>query len=713
MEHLLGKKILHYQIDEQVGKGGMGIVYKAFDTKLQRDVAIKFLPEHIMANSKEGERFMVEAQAAAALNHPNIATIHAIEEDSKPKADDNTRFIVMEFINGHELKDIIEEKRLTVDQAIDIAIQIARGLQAAHKKNIIHRDIKSSNIMIAEDGQAKIMDFGLAKIADKSLVTVEGTTLGTLAYMSPEQAQGYPADNRSDIWSFGVVFYEMLTGELPLKAEHKGAWTYVIVNEKPEKPSSLNSTISTKLDDIVLKMMEKDPKHRFQYAGEVLKSLMELKSGVTEKKEDDSKVIAVLPFENISPDKDADYFAAGLAEELIINLSKIKDMSVVSRTTTAQYKDTNKDIKTIGRELEARYIMEGSVRKFQDNLRISVQLIDVAKGTQLWSETYKGKVEDVFDIQEQVSKQIADALLLKLSPQEKITLTKRATLNAEAFDYNLRAREFLNQRSMTKIKVAIQLFEKALELDPRYANAYAGLSESFATLYQVFDKKSEWLDKAIESGMKALMYDSSLSEAYASMSLCYFNKQEYNEALESSKKAIDLDPHNYIAHWTIGRIYHSTDQDKEAQQYFTRVIEINPDFYVAYSDLLMIYERLNEKQNYDQLLKAELQVYPRYLIQFPDDARARMFYAIALAQVDKIEDAKIQAANALELNPNDSLMIYNAACFYSRIGDKQKGVELLKKSIEAGHQDYEWFKRDTDLDTIREEPGYIELMKDK
>lgn len=712
MEHWVGKKVLHYKIVEQVGKGGMGIVYKAFDTKLQRDVAIKFLPQNIMANSKESERFLIEAQAAAALNHPNIATIHAIEE-SNAHADDNTRFIVMEYISGRELKDIIEEKTLTTDQAVDIAIQIARGLQAAHKKNIIHRDIKSSNIMIAEDGQAKIMDFGLAKIADKSLVTVEGTTLGTLAYMSPEQAQGYPADNRSDIWSFGVVFYEMLTGQLPLIAEHKGAWTYVIVNEQPARPGSLNPAVSGKLDDVVLKMLEKDAKNRFQYAGEILKNLQEFKNGISEKKDEDSKVIAVLPFENISPDKDADYFAAGLAEELIINLSKIKDMSVVSRTTTAQYKDTQKDIKTIGRELEARYIMEGSVRKFQDNLRISVQLIDVAKGTQLWSETYKGKVEDVFDIQEQVSKQIAEALLLKLSPQEKITLTKRATLNAEAFDYNLRAREFLNQRSMTKIKVAIQLFDKALELDPRYANAYAGLSEAYATLYQVFDKKSEWLDKAIESGMKALMYDSSLSEAYASMSLCYFNKQEYNEALESSKKAIELDPDNYIAHWTIGRIYHSTDQDKEAQQYLNKVIEINPDFYVAYSDLLMIYERLNEKQNYDQLLKTELEVYPRYLMQFPDDSRACMFYAIALAQVDKIEEAKIQASKALELNPNDSLMLYNAACFHSRIGDIDRAVNLLKKSVEAGHQDYEWFKRDTDLDNIRNEAGYIEVMRGK
>jgi len=705
---MIGETILHYKILEKLGEGGMGVVYKANDTKLKRDVAIKFLPNRVSSSKEDKERFMVEARAAAALNHSNIATIYSIEEK-----DDQT-FIVMELIDGVELKDKINNGLMKVDDAIDVIIQIAEGLGKAHEKGVIHRDIKSSNIMITKDGKVKIMDFGLAKLTDNSVITVKGTTLGTAAYMSPEQAQGKSSTYLSDIWSLGVVAYEILTGELPFRAEHAAAWTYVILNDEPTLPSTIDKRIPQQFDSVILKMLEKEPERRYQNVQELIEKLNELKEeqkGITKEKK--TKVIAVLPFENISQDEESNYFGDGLAEELIVNLSRLNDVKVVSRTTTMQYKKTKKDIKTIGKELNARYIMEGSVRKFQDNLRISAQLIDVLSDTQLWAETFKGKLADVFDIQEQVSKQIVDALMVKLTPTEKVELTKRPTLNAEAFDYNLRARNFLYKQSKNNVQFAIQFFEKAVKLDSRYAEAYAGMAEAYALKYAYFERKDIWLDKAIELSLKAIMYDSTLAEAYAALGLSYFFKGTFDEALIAAKKAIELDSNNFFGYWILGRIYFATDRDNEAIEPFKKVIEINPDFYTVYSDLRMIYERLGDKENNDELVRTSLEFYTQYLEKNPDDGRARIFHAQMLILADKIEEAKKETTIALELSPNDNVMLYNAVCVYSRINEKKLAVQTLRNITESGFEHYDWIKRDPDLDNIRNEPEYIELMKDK
>jgi tetratricopeptide (TPR) repeat protein len=378
-----------------------------------------------------------------------------------------------------------------------------------------------------------------------------------------------------------------------------------------------------------------------------------------------------------------------------------------------QYKGTKKDIKTIGRELGARYIMEGSVRKFQDNLRITAQLIDVEADEQLWAETYKGKLADVFDIQEQVSKQIVDALMLKISPTEKVVLTKRPTLNAEAFDCNLRARDFLYRFTKNSVQFAIQLFQRAIELDARYAGAYAGLGEAYAILYQNFDRRETWLDKAIESSLKALMYDSTLAEAYASLGLAYLHKKSIDEAITATQKAIELDPSNFLGYWILGRIYHMTDRDRESVDMFRKVTELNSDFYAAYSDLQIVYERLGEREKLQQALQEGLQVYPRYLARHPDDARAHMFFASNLAQIGRQEEGKVEAAKALELSPGDPVMMYNAACFYAVTGERGLAIESLRNSIAAGNENYEWMKRDPDLDSIRNEPAYLELVRGK
>jgi serine/threonine protein kinase/Tfp pilus assembly protein PilF len=709
---MIGQTISHYKITEKLGEGGMGVVYKAQDLKLDRQVAVKFLPPHLSSSEENKVRFMQEARAAAALNHPNILGVYDIDDQ------DGRTFFVMEYVEGKTLKSHIASLKsgdgIPVLQAVDWTIQIARGLMAAHSKNIVHRDIKPENAMLTKDGQLKIMDFGIAKLRGSSGLTKTGTSLGTLAYMSPEQAQGIAADQRSDIWSLGVVFYEILTGELPFKGEHEAALMYLIVNEQPPVPSVLDRRIPHRLDSVVNKMLEKDRAKRYQSVEEVVKALEEVRTEIeTATVAAKTKAIVVLPFDNISPDKESDYFADGLTEELIAHLSRLKDIRVVPRTTSMQYKGTKKDIRTIGRELGARYILAGSVRKFQDNLRITVELIDVETDAQLWAETYKGTLADVFDIQEKVSKQIVDALMVKLTPTEKIVLEKRATVNPEAFDCNLRARNFLYRRTKNSIQFAIQLFKKAIELDPRYAGAYAGLGEAYANLYQDFERKDAWLDKAIESSLRALMYDSTLSDAYAALSLAYWNKDSQDEALTASQKAIERDPNNFIGYWILGRIYHGTDKDREAVDLFNKVIALNPDFYSVYGDLQIVYARLGEKEKYDETLRTALKVYERYLSQHPDDARGHMYFATDLAQVGRKDEAKLEAARALELSPDDPLMLYNATCFYAQMGEKHLALETLKTAIAAGYANFDWLKRDTDLDSIRNEPAYIELMKGK
>ncbi len=714
---MIGQIISHYKILEKLGEGGMGLVYKALDIKLDRLVALKFLPPRLAASQGDKERFIQEARAASAITHRNICTIHDILEYQDPR-EGTQLFIVMEFVEGETLANRICRYRsgegIPIRQAVDWAEQIATGLKAAHQRKIIHRDIKPENIIITQDGSLKIMDFGLAKFLERSSQAEDSTATvpGTVAYMSPEQVQGAEVDVRTDIWSLGVLLYELLTGEHPFRAAHVAAVEYLIVNEDPLPPSAHDRRIPQALDVCVMRMLEKSRERRVASCEELIMAMNRI-AGDLEFNElaREQKSIALLPFQNISPNREEDYFSDGLTEELIHNLSRLQNIRVVSRTSIMQYKNTQKKLGTIGKELGVSYILEGSIRKFHDDLRITVQLVDVRTDTQLWAEKYRGKLSDVFDIQEEVSREIVSALAVKLSPEEKNSLIRRFTQNPEAFDYNLRAREALSRMTKQDLKSAIQLFHRALELDSHYAMAYAGLGQVYADLYFSFERRDEYLDKAIDVCLKALSYDATLAEAYAALGLAYFDKKMLEESLTAVRKAIELNPKSFMAYWILGRIYHTTDRDREAIEPYRKVVELNPDFYAVRMDLRTVYERLGEKELYEKAVREELEVYPKYLARYPEDPRAHIFYAVALARGKCFEQAKIEAGKAIELNPFDPLMLYNSACFYAQIGEKELAITALRNSINAGLENFDWIRRDPDLETIRSDPRYDEMMK--
>ncbi len=424
----------------------------------------------------------------------------------------------------------------------------------------------------------------------------------------------------------------------------------------------------------------------------------------------ESGALAVLPFDNISPDQETDYFSDGLTEELIARLSVVNEIELVSRWASMQFKGAKQDPKTIGRELGARYIVGGSVRRFQDSVRITVQLVDVETNRQIWGNTYKGKLDDIFDIQEQVASQIVDALKLKLSFSEKVSLTKRQTVNAQAYDLYLRGQDYLYRLTKRSVEYAIQLFEKAIELDPRYAAAYAGCSCAYGQMFQWFSSEERYRDKAHELSFKALMYDSNLPEAYTAMALSYFIWRKFDEAAASGRKAIELDPDDFIAYWTLGRIHLTNGELELALDLFKRVIEIRPGFYVAYSDLKQTYEgmgRMDEARVSNEQL---LNLLPNYLLQNPDDSRARMFHAVTLAELGRKEEAIREGTQALELSPGDSVMLYNGTCLYSRLGEVKLAVETLRQAMAGGYENFGWMKHDSDLDPIRHDPEFIALM---
>ncbi len=425
----------------------------------------------------------------------------------------------------------------------------------------------------------------------------------------------------------------------------------------------------------------------------------------------ETRAVAVLPFDNISPDPETDYFSDGLTEELIARLSLVSEINLISRWASMQHKGRGQDIHAVGAALGARYIVGGGVRRFQDSVRITVQLVDVATNLQLWGNTYKGKLDDIFDIQEQVAQQIVEALKLKLSFSERLSLTKRPTLNAEAYDLYLRGQEQLYRLTKRSVEYAIQLFEKAIELDSRYAAAYAGCSSAYGQMYQLIAREERYRELAQEFSFKALMYDNNLPEAYRAMGLSYFLWGKLDEATASCTKAVEIDPDDFIAHWTLGRIYFTEGRLEQALELFRRVAEIKPTFYAGHLDVAQTCLGLGRTEEADVVYRRLLEIMPNYLLQNPDDARARLIYANQLGRAGLRDDAIREGTKALVLSPGDPMMLYNAACMYVSLGESQRALDALRQAVEAGYTNVGWMQNDPDLVSLRDHPEFVALLQ--
>jgi non-specific serine/threonine protein kinase len=610
---MIGKTISHYKIIEKLGEGGMGIVYKAEDTKLKRTVALKFLPPELTRDPEAKQRFIREAQAASALEHPNICNIHEIDE-----TDDGQIFIVMACYEGETLKDEIKDKRLKTEDAIDIAIQTAQGLEKAHEKGIIHHDIKPANILITNDGIAKILDFGLAKLTGQAQLTKDASTLGTIAYMSPEQASGENIDHRTDIWSLGVGLYEMLTGQLPFKGDYEQAVIYSILNEEPV--TGLHTGVPMELERIINKCLNKNPSDRYQHVDDLIVDLRRLKEQSASRtsglvvtslivsiliviavfyfvfinpsreisSSDQRKMLVVLPFKNLGLPED-EYFADGITEEITSRLSEIKQLGVIGRTSADRYKNTEKSIDQIGDELGVDYLLEGSVRwekvpGSESRIRVTPQLIKVSDGTHIWTKRYDAILESVFDLQSDIAEKVAQALDITLIGAEQKSISQKPTDNLEAYDYYLRGNYYYDQRGKTEenYRVAEKMFLKAVGLDSNFVLPYLRLAQINVDYYWFYwDRNKSRLTWAKDYIDKAIEINPDIPEIYLTSGQYYYHGfLDYDKALFELENGLKISPDNGEIFEVIGFIKRRQGKFEEAISYLKRSIELNPLSYL-------------------------------------------------------------------------------------------------------------------------------------
>jgi serine/threonine protein kinase/Flp pilus assembly protein TadD len=696
-----------YQIVEELGKGGMGKLYRALDLKLQEEVALKIIKPEIASDKETIDRFGNELKLARKISHKNVGRMYELMED------EGAHYITMEYVAGQDLKGLIRQSgRLAVETALSIARQVGDGLAEAHRLGIVHRDLKPSNILIDRDGTAKIMDFGIARSLRARGITVEGMIIGTLAYMSPEQAEGGEIDARSDIFAFGCVLYEMLTGKSAFGRETNAQTIAAVLHEDPPLLSESGVDIPAELQMVISRCLEKDPERRFPSMDEVVPLLAGVaKSGPRPEKGARQASVAVLPFVNMSSDQENEYFSDGLAEELINSLSRIEGLHVVSRTSSFSFKGKNLDIRQIAEKLSVGNVLEGSVRKSGNKLRITAQLIKASNGYHLYAGTFDRELKDVFEIQNEIARSIAKILRPVLTSTEKISLSRFPTADVEAYDYCLRGRQSFYLFQRTGFERAVRLFLHATELDPGYASAYAWAASCYSFLYTWFNPSQDNLDAAEKYSLKAIELDPELGEGHVARGMVLYNRKEYEKAQEEFERAIEVKPDLFEAAYLYARLCFAQGQFEKAARLAQEASRLRPEDYNAPCLLGMIYAELNKPTEEMQAYRKSLENVKRSLELFPEDTRALYMGATSAIILGDERLGLEWADRILSAHPQETMTLYGVACAYAQLGQTEKALDCMEEAVRFGTIQKKWLEHDPDLRSIREHPRFKALLE--